>query len=420
VFDASLPQLQAPPEVIEMLKSLDASFNTPAKANEIWNFVGKYTNFFKAYATLSPGFHLRNAISNIFQVLAAGAKMKNIARAQKLWRRYVENPEKWLEGLSDAERRLAQAAFDATMASGGGRIDDAFLEFALSGSNRIYNNWLTNTSQKFGHKIENAHRFWLAYDSVAEGLDASQAAARTRKFLVDYSNPSAADEALRRIVPFWTWMSRNFPLQLVNRWTNPRAYLIYNNAVRNFGQPTDDLAVPQSMRELGAFRVGGSTFLQPDLPFTRINQQIAELAQPNRLLSYVNPLMRVPLELAGNTKLYSNQPFTDKPQEIGGVMTPLIPLLSLLGQTQTNAQGKTVASEKAMYALMNLLPPLSVGERLFPSTDQYQQRRGASALSFFGLPVRTLTDEAQTREIYRRNALIQALMSQQRNLGNIQ
>jgi uncharacterized small protein (DUF1192 family) len=420
VFEAGFPGLQIPKEVGDWMTSLTRELGTPGKQAAFLDFLGQYTNFFKAYATLSPGFHVRNGLSNIFAVLSADASLVNMRKAQKIWSKYVADPENWLTGLSKEQAAKAQKALQAMYASGGGRIDDAVTEFMNQGSNRIYNNWATRKSRKVGSKIESAHRFWLAYDSVEKGMDTSQASARVRRYLFDYHNPSSTDEAMRRIVPFWTWMSRNLPLQLVNRWANPRAYAVYNSFVRNYGQSTEGMAVPGYWTEQGAFRIGGNTFLQPDLGFNRINQQLAELGQPNRLLSYVNPLLRVPLELTGNTKLYSNQQFSDKPVPLEGPLSILEPLLALAGQTQKDARGNTVVSEKALYGLMNVLPPVSVGERLFPSTEQYGSRQAASWLSFLGAPIRQYNQDIGERELWSRNYALRDFLEQQRNLGNIQ
>ncbi len=79
----------------------------------------------------------------------------------------------------------------------------------------------------------------LAYDGAKQGMDSLTASARVRRFLFDYEDNSTADAVMRQIVPFWTWTSRNLPLQLVNIWANPRPYRIYTSFKNNLEDRDD-------------------------------------------------------------------------------------------------------------------------------------------------------------------------------------
>ena len=191
-------------------------------------------------------------------------------------------------------------------------------------------------------------------------------------------------------------MSRNFPLQIINRWSNPRAYAIYNNLMRNIGEPTGD-DDPQYLREQGARSIGGEFFLSPDVGFNRMNETLEQLKDPTRLLSDVNPILRVPAELMGGRRLYNNSEFTSRPQQVaGGPAAPALQaLLGMLGQTQPVSRpgqgmqvGETATNAKANYAALNLIPPLNQLERLFPATDAYKDRHTGSLLSWLGIPAR--------------------------------
>ena len=59
--------------------------------------------------------------------------------------------------------------------------------------------------------------------------------ARIAKFHFDYTEMSDLDRMARRFIPFWTFMSRNLPLQMEQMFTNPRMYLQYQNLKRNYG-----------------------------------------------------------------------------------------------------------------------------------------------------------------------------------------
>ena len=416
-IDLGMPGLQVPQAVADAMENVTKNLSTNSGIVQATQFISQYTQFFKAYATASPGFHVRNAMSDFFSMLSGGADVRYMNEARGHLAPYMNNPEEWLKIIPQAQRADAEIAMMSALASGGGQFSDALDEFMVRGDTWIYNNKFLNLMQRTGHKQDFMRRYMFAYDRVKKGMDFEKATADTRRFLIDYMNPSAADEALRNIVPFWTFMSRNLPNQLTNRWTNPRAYAVYNSFVRNMDQSEEGEMVPSYMKEQGAFKIGGRTWLQPDLPMTRVNQQLAEFAQPNRLLSYVNPLLRLPIELAGNTKLYTGQQFDTDPQDLTLASKLASPLLALTGQLQQDASGGIKTSEKANYALMNFLPPFAAAERLFPQTGQYAQRRGASTASWFGLPVRNFSPEMEDKEDKSRAYAMQQYLQRQKALG---
>jgi hypothetical protein len=203
------------------------------------------------------------------------------------------------------------------------------------------------------------------------------------------------------IVPFWFWMSRNLPLQIANQYQNPRAYLMYQKGMRAIGQDDSEDVVPSWMKEQGAVKLTSNWFLSPDLGFNRVNEQLQQFAEPKRLLSYVNPALRVPFEtLLSEKRLYNDVPFTDRPQQaIGGPLSPAVQALaSVLGQSRQLPDGQQGVTDKLNYGLMGLIPQVAQGERLLPATDLYQGRQAGSILSFLGVPVRQVTPEMRDRE----------------------
>ena len=66
-----------------------------------------FTNLFKTYATLTPGFHVRNAMSAIFMNTTDGVPLKTQYEAAQIWREYMNAPdgEKWIAKQSRADPR---------------------------------------------------------------------------------------------------------------------------------------------------------------------------------------------------------------------------------------------------------------------------------------------------------------------------
>ena len=409
--DLNMPSFAVNEEVMRVLNNLSRA-REGAMVRELGRFMGQYTGFFKAYATLSPGFHVRNAISNTFQLFAAGGSPVEMSRGLKLYRsmgEFIRNGgsyEDWLMTLPESTRARARIAGDVSLALGGGNVDDAFREFANVGRGRLVDNIATRTSRKVGRSVEGSARFMLAWDSAVRGDDFVESFNRTKRFLFDYNSPTILDETVRNIVPFWIWMSRNLPLQLVNQWANPKPYLIYQRFANNFGAGEDDV-LPSYMQETGhSIKLGGALWMAPDLPHSKVRQQVEELGDPVRMMSYINPGLRLPVELMGNRKTFNNAPFTGEYKPVDAKFMPFLPLLAAMGQVEYTQDGKPVMTEKAQYALTNALPMLGQAERLFPSTDAGD---GMALARYFGLPLRKVDDKAQNNVMLGRLAEIQRL-----------
>ena len=411
------PDIGVRKEIAELFQNVHR-LNEPQIVREFSKFMGKYTRFFKAYATLSPGFHIRNGMSNSFMLFAAGGDLRYLNEGLEMSRSWLsaskrgETIEQWIASLPANTQGRARDAVDAFFGAGGGLSND-FFDKGLAPRG-------TKKSKEFGRWVENHSRFMLAWDGVSQGLDPNSASARVRKYLIDYTDISTADQVMRQIVPFWMWTSRNLPMQLGNMWLNPRAYAVYNSIKRNVDASEDDDIIPGWMKEIGAFKLpfGNNLYATPDFGFNRVGQQIKELSDPTRFLSNVNPILRVPVELMGGRQLYSNRQFSDKPVEVkDGAGALLQPLLALAGYGETR-NGKQFVDDKAYYALRNLIPFLGTAERLTPSIDTYQQRGYVNPLlGFLGVPGRQVKEQEVLSEIKRRKGNISKITAREKAFG---
>ena len=419
--------MEAPKEVVDMFENM-RRLKDPAFQRDVMRFLQNYTKFFKSYATLSPGFHVRNAMSNTFALVAAGANPKRFSEGLSMYidmRRAFERGltlDQWIETLPEAQRSIADVAARSMFASGGGQTSDAFRGMArrekgIRGG--FEDNFLLRGSRKVGAELESSSRFMLGYDSAIQGLDFDQSAARVRRYMFDYEDVGRADEVMRTIIPFWMWASRALPLHLTNQWLNPKPYAIYYSFKRNFqaDEEEGDIA-PSWIKERGGFKIGKDTFLIPDLGFQNLEQQVAQFGDPQRLLSQANPLLRLPIELAGGRRLYNNQPFKEQPQQVeGGVAALLQPLLQIAGYGETGPGGERFVDEKALYALQSLVPFLAQGERLLPSTESGQERQGQSLLSYLGVPVRQVSEREKQGQLLGELMRLRELGARQEALG---
>lgn len=389
----------------------------PVIAEQLQKYIGRYTRFFKAYATLSPGFHVRNAISNAFMLFAAGGNPAQMAKGLDLSRRWIEasknniNVDDWIKSLPEAEQLIARGTIEAAAASGGGQINDFLSEVTPFG---------TKFMKEKGRWIEQHSRFVLAYDGVASGMTPQQASARVKRYLIDYQDISSLDSVMRQIVPFWMWTSRNFPMQLQNMWTNPRSYQIFNSIKRNMSDDQEGDIVPEWMVKAGAFKLpfGTDLYATPDIGFNRLGQQLEEFVTPSKYMANVNPLLRVPLELMNDKQYFSGKQFSKNPVEVsGGSSEFLQPLLQILGYGQTTEDGKKFVSDKAYYGFTSLLPTLGQAERLIPSKTSAPGGIPFNALlGLAGAPVKQNTESYMLGELARRKSLAQAEVSKEKAL----
>jgi len=399
--------------VAQELRNAMINIDKQIENGEIARTIAFFTDFFKTYAVMSPGFQIRNAISAAFMNATEGVGLIRAQQAAKIWKEYRKDSEafaiKHNLGGRDRTRGMTQVgeAMTATLGSGAG---GQFAERGVGAtrSNVVFNNPLTQLSKWSGEWVEGPVRLALALDSIARGDDMFDALTRVTRLHFDYSQVSRFDERAKLLVPFWTFMSRNIPLQISQMWLKPNVYLKYQSFVRNVSEEPDPLT-PEYWLEQGAFTAGGtmpgtedSLYWAPDLAHTRIQQDLATLSDPARMLSNVNPLIRVPVEtLVTDRKLYTGQPFTDTPEEMDWKMLPFTPALWAMGSLQKNPEGGLpLVGERGAYAARSLFPPLQVASRLFPNeNDEFNKdKQQQSMLRWLGLPVYQLNDTARAAE----------------------
>lgn len=410
--------LQMRPEAAEILTNL-GRVRDDAFVRVMRRWMGPYTDFFKAWALATPGFHVRNSITNGFMLIAAGGNPIHLNEGMRefnsLRKFMLQNKtfDQYLQTIGDMGRRKRVSdAYKAMVGSGVGQSQ----EFLFDTAGKATNNPITRTSRKAGVWIEGHSRFMLAYDGLMQGLDVPAATARVRKFLIDYEDLSRLDSIMRQIIPFWTWTSRNVPLTITNVYMNPRPYQIYQSFKRNVQDEEKTNQLPLYMREAGGFALpGGNLAAVPELGFNRLQADTSMMSDPVRLAANVNPLLRVPIETAlANKSFFRNRQFQQEPVRAEG---PVGTLASLLGQPIGMGQsvgGQRYVDEKLLYALGNLVPTLNQVERFIPSQEYYKQRGSTNPLlGFLGAPVRQVTPQMASSEQKRRLAEIQKLLRSQ-------
>ena len=373
-----------------------------------------YTKFFKTWATATPGFHVRNALSATFMNLTEGTSFEEMRGGVRIWEAWRKNSmdPNWMKDLPPNLQDKAWDTVEAVYASGaGGQFSAAELGARAFGEGKRRGEWLTENrwtkrSQAYGERVEGGVRAGLALHALNGGESMQQAVTRIRRVHFDYSQVNELDQSVRRLIPFWTFMSRNLPLQVQQMWLKPRAYAQYNSLKRNFDiDPEGNLYMPEYMRDKGGFFLEPGVGVMPDIGSTQIQEQLEMVTNPRRLLSQVNPGFKVPLELMTNQDFYYGSQYKPNDfQKLGPETALFAPLLQAAGVAEQTPQG-VVTERKYANAIYDLIPMLAQVNRGFSTTPNREGKGLQSALNYIGVPIRTVTPEDERKEIeYQRRA----------------
>lgn len=394
----------------ELYKSFVNLFEVSRQPKAMGRLFNAFTNLFKTYATLSPGFQVRNAIGGVFMNSADGVRLSRQIEGVRLWHKYMDEGEEWLA----KQPRRVRNAFDAAFASGaGGRFEETGM-LARSQS-RLYDiassNPVTRFAQRRGTNVEGSLRLGMALDSMDAGMSVQGALQRITRVHFDYSQVSQLDETMKRIIPFWTFMSRNLPLQIQEMWTNPRVYSYYDHLVQNFKLPDEEFT-PEYWTRQGAWRTplsiaGAPVYAQPDLGFTRMQQDVEYASKllsgedPGLALSQANPLIGATLDFLNKRDAFYGRNYG--PSDYKKMSGPLGTAISLLARPlgQTNEAGQV--SENFTNYIQSLLPTVNQAIRLTPGVvgEDTSAQTWVKRARWAGIPMQLLTPSTQDSEYWR-------------------
>ena len=324
-------------------------------------------------------------------------------------------------------RSKAWDTVEAVYASGaGGQFSAAELGTRAFGEGKRRGEWLTENrltkySKNVGERVEGGVRAGLALRSLNAGESMTDAITRIRRVHFDYSEVNELDKSMQRLIPFWTFMSRNLPLQIQQMWLKPRAYAQYNSIKRNFDiDPEGEMFMPEFMRDKGGFFLSPGVGVMPDIGSTQIQEQLEMVTNPRRLLSQINPGLKVPLELMTNQDFYyGNQYKPNDFQKMGVETLPFAPLLQALGVAENTPEGP-VTERKYANAIYDLIPFLAQINRAGSTTANREGKGWQSALNYVGVPIRTVGAEDEQKDVLAQRRAVASPGPQRRPHGGVE
>jgi len=360
-------------------------------------------NLWKGYALSMPGTVFRNLFGATFNNWLADAGIGA--------RHYADYLAFQFGGkLSAADKALLQQVQDAGLLVGSGTM----LEVERHIGAKNLKPWSTDFRplaymRRRQQNVENLARGTLAYKTLKDGGTIQDAIDRVMKYHFDYDDLSSFERSvMRRIVPFYTWTRKNFPLMLEQMAQKPTKFTRFyqlKNEVELYSP--EEQIVPSYFGENLGVRLpfslqGGQAYVLPDLPFTTLN----DVTDPTVMFSQTSPFIKTPLEYAFGKQVFKNIPLKDEYQPVPrwmDVIPGALPALDAIGFARRGANGEWMMKQKDMYVMEQMLPSYGRARRLFPTEPKYSERLLSSWISMFtGVGLRVNAPQDQRNEAFRR------------------
>lgn len=177
--------------------------------------------------------------------------------------------------------------------------------------------------EKLATVIEQTGRGGGALALLKQGVMPDMAAAMSKAAHVDYTNLTAFErEVMRRLVPFYSWVSRNLPNQLRELITNPgglTGQAVKASATAQGKEPVPDYLGTGSILNLGKTAAGNQRYVSGlGLPF----EDLGNLMGGGRMFGQFNPLLKYGIEQMTGQQLHSGRQLSDVhplPSVVSGV-----------------------------------------------------------------------------------------------------
>ena len=152
-------------------------------------------------------------------------------------------------------------------------------------------------------EIEEMSRFINVITHLDNGEDLATAIDRTTKALFDYSDLTDFEQnVMKRVIPFYTFMRNNIPLQLENMANSPAKYqrmLDFYNSAEDLNSEREQKLKPSYLD--GMLSIGNNRFLNLPNPVF----ELESLINPKDFAQGLNPMIKTPIELLMNKQMYS-------------------------------------------------------------------------------------------------------------------
>jgi hypothetical protein len=367
-----------PREIEDTLKHFDKYMADDESIKDLLKMYDKALSFIKFNQTVvNPGHHIRNLIGDAWNSFLDGVIDPDVYRRAAR----IQNRVKNFEGIDDyrdvgdiikvqnspsEKLKIGDFEFDeeqvyTNFLNAGNKSGFYDTEFSGLGENlgKTLAQKITKKARNISEGREDFVRLAHFIDAwKKEGINAKtfkevdeaaqRAGARVRKFNFDYGDLTDFERRkLKRVIPYYTWMRKNIPLQIESLALRPGRQLVAPKGIKaletmlgtDTGDPTIGplSIVPQWLRDSSAVTLshaGNGLFWNPEvLPVYSMGEAFGygdpmEIARG--IAAQGSPFFRVPLEKMTNFSLYRGGPDTASNLDTVRDMTPVGRLLGRL------------------------------------------------------------------------------------------
>ena len=294
-------------EVLDGLLKMDRLF-TDEGMTKVVGTIGDAMSVWKyAVTVLIPRHYINNFIGNIFNNSIVGVDKQAYKQSADLLAKFTKNPD----GLTESEKELIQLGFDSGVIGQGFTADflrdnpfavpqNVFQKITKKMDDTTYVRW----ARKIGEASDDYTRMALFLYTLRNTGSPEIASATVRKYLFNYHELTNADKFVRAtMMPFWTWVKNNVPLQMQSILQNPRFYVAVNNMREGTFDDSEDY--PRYVKEgyINWNQMGGIRPLS--LPMSDINLPFDPLRS---IVTSTNPAIKAPFELTANEYMFTGAP----------------------------------------------------------------------------------------------------------------
>jgi len=297
--------------------------------------------------TIWPGFHSRNAMSNVWLAYLGGLKNPMRYKDATEIQRYsylIDKGKKVddfivkLNGKSyKASQLVKQGRETGVLNRGwfGAEIGGSFEEEiarklgtkkSLTAKEKLLGlpRAGIEKSRRVGTAVENNARFALFLDQIDKGFDINSASAHTKKFLFDYGELTQFEKkVMKRVVPFYTWLRKNVPLEIEQMMQQPGKFAQINKVkeeIESLSPEPNEEFLPDWVREKELFvrtpweSKDKPIYLNFDFAFNdlaKLNFTGKPLSTLREWVSTMRPDVKALIEMASNYNIFYGREMVD-------------------------------------------------------------------------------------------------------------
>jgi hypothetical protein len=410
-YKDDLPVIALPAEFASVFNDYADLYLSPTASNSVAALFDKATQAFRTVAYMwNPGHIPRDFFSNISNSWLAGLRDPSVyIRSAKLLKPLSKGGVEGNEGASmfvkstgktKTGKELYENAKTLGIVDTGQALGETprSIEAKLGGRSwkdpKKYSDAYTGTMIDWTRRTDNFTRFSLFIDGLEKGMTFEASAVRAKKFLFDYFDLTPFERKyMRRVMPFYTWMRKNIPLQFEELLKNPGKLETFGKYHQNLaGGDTDNSDMPDYVKEGLGIKLPGGQVMMPNLPYADMARIPTNINQLREFVSNVNPVIRALPEVTMNEEFFSGLPLEQYRGERRGV-PGLDAILRRLGGPDL----PDIVPKRTAGYVANQLPFL---RNIDTMVDPENPKSVARLMSFLGMPSSYPVEHARKSAIY--------------------